>query len=90
MPNEFAILMSGTLQAKHCLKAWADACNALVAVKVVKSQGKIMRMPAYEEIQNGDAAELLTSPFDEIRRRMKSMNRARPVWKGDASLKAMM
>ena len=38
-----------------------------------------MRMPACEEIQNGDAAELLTSPFDEIRRRMKSMNRARPV-----------
>ena len=79
MPHEFAILMSGTPQAKHCLQAWADACNALVAGKAVKSQRKIMQMPACKEIQIGDAAELLTLPFEQTRRRMKSTNRVRPV-----------
>jgi acetyl esterase/lipase len=42
MPHEFAMLMGGIPQAKHCLKAWANACNAMVAGQVIRSQGKLM------------------------------------------------
>lgn len=90
MPHEFALLMSGTPQARHCSKAWADACSAFVEGKVVESQGKIMKMPACEEVQITDVAQLSSLPFDEIRTRMKSSNRRRPLWKGDAYLKAMI
>jgi hypothetical protein len=47
-------------------------------------------MLACDEVDTGDVAELSTLPFNEIRRRMKSMNRARRVWKGNVSSKAVM
>ena len=84
MPHEFMILMSRTPQAQHCLRAWADACTALVGGKVVSSRGKMFKMPACEEVEIGNVAELAPLPFDEVRKRMRRRNRERPVWTGAA------
>ena len=82
MPHEFAILMSRTPQAKHCLAAWADACKKFVEGQVVRSHAILLKMPACEEVEIGDVAELAPLPFDDVRRRMKMQNRGRPVYSG--------
>ena len=80
MPHEFMILMSRTPQAQHCLRAWADACTALVGGQVVSSRGKIFKMPACEEVEIDNVAELAPLPIDEVRKRMRRRNCERPVW----------
>ncbi len=90
MRHEFMILMSRMPQAQHCLHAWADACIALVGGQVVSSRGKIFVMPACEEAEIGNVAELAPLPFDEVRKRMTRKNRERPVWTGAAPSDAML
>lgn len=90
MPHEFAVLMSRMPQAKHCLDAWADACIKLVEGQVGRSRAVLFNMPACEEVDIGDVAELAPLPFHEVRRRMKMQNRERPIYTGASTAKAQL
>lgn len=82
MPHEFVVLMGKSPQANHCMDAWADACNKLVSGQAFMSRGVVLKMPACEEFETGPVAELAPLPFDEVRRRMKTRNRERPMYTG--------
>ncbi len=90
MPHEFAILMGRMRQAQHYLKAWADAYTAFASGEVVKSRGRILQMPACEEVEINSVEELAPLPFNDVRRRMRVKNGERPIWTGAVSSEAIL
>jgi len=81
MAHEFVVMMGKSPQAKLCIDAWTDACIKFVSGQVVVSRGLVLKMPTCEEVETGPAAELAPLPFDEFRRRMKTQNRGRRIYR---------
>ena len=90
MPHEFPLLLSRTPQGQHCLDAWAEACSKLVGGQIVNSRATLLEMPACEEVDIGDVADLAPLPLEEVKKRMKMQNRERRVYTGVPIAKAQL
>ena len=85
MPHEWMIMLRQLPQAGHCFEAWAKACASFANGEKRGISAVVVKMPDCRVVEMGHVRDLAPLEFEEVRRRMREMNLARPLWEGKGS-----
>jgi acetyl esterase/lipase len=92
MPHEWMILLRKLSQAKHCFDSWGEAILRFVGEQTSSQQSAthdhaavLLKMPDCQLEPMTAVEQLASLDFEEMRRRMKKKNAARPIWTGSGA-----